>query len=537
MQNPTRSLLLDTTSIAAFCVLLFFFGLSSFGLVGPDEPRYAQVAREMFEREDLVTPTLYGEKWLEKPALYYWRAMFAYSVFGVQDWAARVPSATFAVMLVAIVYVHMRRFRPGAELDAALITASAAGIIGFARGASTDMQLAAPFAVAMLGWYAWYETGKKLWLFDFYFFLAVATLAKGPVAVVLSALVLSAFLIFRRDAEAARRTLWWPGLLLFFVVTLPWYIAVQIWNPEFFRVFILEHNLARYTSEVHSHVQPFWFYVPVLLIALVPWTALAVVAIASAAKDAWHQWQLKKENLETRHEAFPEFLLIWGVMPLLFFSVSQAKLPGYILPALPPCTILAADYIQRRRGTAMPRTLALVHALLVGALLAVVLLLPHLMMYPKTAPGGAARNIALAVCAVAIATVFLTLRRGGWPGMRLATLVPVVVAMGFLLKVGAPVIDQVYSPRTVARTLNALGAREIPVALYMTHRDTEYGLAYYRNQRIHRYERGEVPHEEHVLIARSGRAAEAIRMVQGRKVERLGADPRQRLDYYRVSAR
>jgi 4-amino-4-deoxy-L-arabinose transferase-like glycosyltransferase len=157
-----------------FCLTAFFlfyglvpiFGGDGLGLVGADEPRYAQVAREMLARRDYVTPVLWGHPWLEKPALYYWRAMFAFREFGVHDWSARLPSASFAFMLVVLIYLHIRRFRNGGQLDAALITASCAAILSFARGASTDMQLAAPFSIGMLGWYAWYETNSKFWLFD-----------------------------------------------------------------------------------------------------------------------------------------------------------------------------------------------------------------------------------------------------------------------------------------------------------------------------------------------------------------------------------
>ncbi len=182
--------------ISAFFILygvVPLLGGDGLGLVGADEPRYAQIAHEMLVRFDsahtikdrlsaCVTPYLYGHPWLEKPALYYWRAMFVFQEFGVHDWSARLPSASFAFIMVALIYLHMRRFRPGGHLDAALITVACAGIIGFSRGASTDMQMAAPLSIGLLGWYAWYETDSKFWLFDIYFFTGVATLAKGPVA-------------------------------------------------------------------------------------------------------------------------------------------------------------------------------------------------------------------------------------------------------------------------------------------------------------------------------------------------------------------
>ena len=144
MSARTRT---DTLLLAGFCTFLFFYGLGAFGLIGADEPRYAQVAREMLERRDWITPVLGGHPWLEKPPLYYWQAMLAYSIFGVSDTAARIPSAVDGTLLVVAVYFFFRRFRRGIAIDAALITASCAGIIGYARAASMDMPLTATFAV------------------------------------------------------------------------------------------------------------------------------------------------------------------------------------------------------------------------------------------------------------------------------------------------------------------------------------------------------------------------------------------------------
>ncbi len=234
------------------------------GLVGADEPRYAQIAHEMLVRFDsadtlkgrlsaCVTPYLYGHPWLEKPALYYWRAMFLFQDFGVHDWSARLPSTTFAFIMIGLIYLHMRRFRPGGHLDAALITVACVGIIGFSRGASTDMQMAAPLAIGLLGWYAWYETGSKFWLYDIYFFTGLATLAKGPVAPFLAALIIAAFAFLRREWAIIRRSFWWPGMVLYFAMVLPWFIAVQHQNPTFFREFFLEHNLERFATDRYEH--------------------------------------------------------------------------------------------------------------------------------------------------------------------------------------------------------------------------------------------------------------------------------------------
>jgi 4-amino-4-deoxy-L-arabinose transferase-like glycosyltransferase len=118
----------------------------------------------MFHRHDWIVPTLNGQPWLEKPAFTYWKMMNSYAVFGVEDWAARVPAAFHATVMVLIVFFFVRRFRPGVEMDAAVITASSAAIIAFGRAASTDMFLSAPFAMAMLAWWTWHETARKLWL-------------------------------------------------------------------------------------------------------------------------------------------------------------------------------------------------------------------------------------------------------------------------------------------------------------------------------------------------------------------------------------
>lgn len=185
---PGSTLRSDAVLLAGFCGFLFFFGLSYFGLVGADEPRYAQVAQEMLARHDWITPTLGGHPWLEKPVLYYWQTMLAYRIFGVSDWAARLASAADAALMVVAIYLFLRRFRSGVQfagfqltglaLDGALTTASASGVVGFARAASTDMPLTAMFTIAMLAWYAWYESAGKRYLGMFYLFLGFAMLAR-----------------------------------------------------------------------------------------------------------------------------------------------------------------------------------------------------------------------------------------------------------------------------------------------------------------------------------------------------------------------
>src|ERR1700723_3286552 len=303
----------DLLLLVAFCGFLFFYGLGAFGLLGADEPRYAQVAREMLDRSDWVTPTLQGKPWLEKPALYYWEAMLSFRVFGVTDRAARLPSAVDAALLVAAIYFFLRRFRPGTEFDGALIAASCAGTIGFAHAAATDMPLAACFAIALLGWYAWYENRRRIYLAVFYIFMALGTLAKGPVAPALAAVIILIFSAVKREGGAFLRTLWIPGLALYLAVLLPWYTVVQLRNPAFFRVFFLEHNLARFSQDLYHHRQPFWFYLPVFLLATMPWTLVLVLAVVERGRLIWSESKIAFSRSE---DSWALFLLIWMLVPL-----------------------------------------------------------------------------------------------------------------------------------------------------------------------------------------------------------------------------
>src|SRR6202789_959926 len=391
------------------CYFLFYglvpiFGGDRLGLVGADEPRYAQVAREMLDAHNAtcdavhasimpdslhpaamhassqclmagtVTPILYGKPWLEKPALFYWRAMGYYRELGVYDWTARLASATGAAALIFLAFLHLKRFRPGGHLDAALIMVSAVAMFAFSRGASTDMQLAAPFCMGMLGWYAWYETGKKFWLFDLYFFGAAATLAKGPVAPFLALAIILLFAGLRREWSLLRRTIWIPGVVLYLVMVLPWYLAVQKPNPTFYRLFFLEHNLERFATNRYQHHQPFWYYVAIALIGLMPWTVMAIPSLVDSIQVSIAEWKVRHNPQRYRGhtragDAFPEFPVLWAIFPIVFFSFSGSKLPGYILPSVPPLAILTADYLNRIRRPGLPRWLLWLHAAFCGLLI------------------------------------------------------------------------------------------------------------------------------------------------------------------------
>jgi len=516
------------------CGFLFLAGVQSVGLLGADEPRYAQVAREMLQRHDYVTPTLWGKVWLEKPPLYYWMATIAYKAAGgVHDWAARMPSVALATLMVFFLYFWARRFYKGMQLDAALITAASVMVIGFSRGASMDMPLAATFTVAMLSWFGWYTQRSRLWLLAFYLFLALGTLAKGPVALFLASVIIIVFVALRREWGLLRKTLWPAGILLFLVVALPWYVTVQRANPEFFRVFILQQNLARYTSDLYRHAQPFWYYLPVVLLGLVPWIAFVIAAVV----DAVREWRFSVEQ-PAGQEDLRVFLAIWFLFPVLFFSFSRSKLPGYILPAIPAATILLADFIRRREqeGDKPPLWLILVHAAISAALLIAIFLVPFRVLHQ---PWPTAVLVVAGLLAVSTFALFIaTLLGSGYRVLRFATLVPVVIAFAMLLRGTAPILDALQSARTVQASLQFTALGQLPdIAVYDVPRAIEYGLGFYRNHFIANYGRNEIPDGTHVVVAAAGAQKELAYRLGQRRVTRIGGWEPQHLDFYLIAAK
>jgi 4-amino-4-deoxy-L-arabinose transferase-like glycosyltransferase len=524
----------DWLLLAGFCGFLFFFGLAYFGLIGADEPRYAQVAREMLARHDWITPTLGGKAWLEKPPLYYWQAMLAYSIFGVSDWAARLPSAADATLMVVATYVFLKRFRPGFQLDGALMTASAAGVIGLARAASTDMPLAAMFTIAMLAWYAWYESESRRYLVLFVCFLAFGMLAKGPVAPVLAATIIAIFAAAKNDYRLVLGTLWLPGVLLFCALALPWYIAVQMKNPEFFRVFILQHNFARFGTNLYRHKEPFWYYVPVALLGFIPWTVFVVASLVETIR-VW--WAERREMLGSE-DALNAFLVIWLVVPAVFFSFSQSKLPGYILPALPAGTLLLTEYVRRRVADGEPPAVFLIalHSIIAASPIVPALMIQYLVMQHRL-PWGRAAAISFGFAAVLAIGIASTLRtKLGLGTLRFVTLVPVVLAVAAVLRLGSPALDSSLSARPLATEISHLESKPLPLAVSGVSREIEFGLAFYRNQIIDRYDQSEIPIAEHLVVAPEGSQTAIAKRVAGRRVSYLGSFAPQGLDYYWVAA-
>jgi 4-amino-4-deoxy-L-arabinose transferase-like glycosyltransferase len=553
-----RSLATEILMLVVFCGFFFFYRISAYGLIGADEPRYAQVAREMFDRHDWVTPTLWGKPWLEKPALYYWGAILSYEFTGgVSDWAARAGDAAMASLMIFGIYFMLRRVRPQIALDAALVTAAAAAIFGFARGADTDMPLAVFFTLGMLAWVTWHETQQKHWLALFYFFIGIATLAKGPVAPGLAGLIIILFVGWRRDWKLILRTLWIPGILIFLATALPWYVLVQMRNPQFFGEFILRQNFARFGTNLYQHHKPIWFYIPVLLGSLLPWSVLAIAAWVSALRGrvGVKAGNAREEEIGsasqshdhkiTQSHNLNRFLILWASVPILFFTLAQSKLPGYILPAIPAWTILTADYLQQlREGSRKLNFGALAgHAALVAFSVAAALLSPYAIVQRQFHPPKSALLVAAGFAAAFFVLIMYSVRRRGIGTLRFLTTAGVILWLTYLVRVVAPATDAALSARPLARYIGQMQDAPAEIAVYDVPRGIQYGLAFYRNQRVPRYDGnldspGEVPAGEHLLLLRGASANTIVipSQLAGRNFDIVGRFAPQDLLLIRVAA-
>jgi 4-amino-4-deoxy-L-arabinose transferase-like glycosyltransferase len=346
--------------ILATLYLCYFHNLGALGLVGPDEPRYAWIARDMQETGDWITPRLYGKPWFEKPPLYYWSAALSFKLLGVSETTARLPSAISALLAtLALAWLALRLYGPETARWLLLLLPTTVGMIGFSHAAATDMPFAAMLTIAMvfatkllnlvpsapappqtsttpvgrLRSFTSFTSSTSFTSFLFGFSLGLATLAKGPAAIILSGGAVLFWALFTKRWRDAFRCVHPAAIASFCLTALPWYILCARRNPDFFRVFIIEHNFNRFLTPQFQHIQPFWFYVPILLIAFLPWTPLLIVSVSFGALKSWRERKLSPATT---------LFVCWSLFCVLFFSLSKSKLPGYTLPAIPAMGILLA---------------------------------------------------------------------------------------------------------------------------------------------------------------------------------------------------
>jgi 4-amino-4-deoxy-L-arabinose transferase-like glycosyltransferase len=328
-------------------IAFYFYGLGQLPLVGPDEPRYAQVAREMFQRNDWITPTLGGHTWFEKPALLYWMEIVAFNLFGVHEWTARLGPALCGLLTVAAVWFVVRQVNKEKANQAALIALSCLGLITFSRGASFDIvvTMTTAWALSLFISSELTENARRRsgLLAGFYVFVGFSLIAKGLVGIVVPGGVIGLYYLLRREwpRRSILTSLLW-GTPLALLVASAWYGPVIYRHGwHFIDEFFIQHHFARYLSNKYHHPQPFYFYLVILLLLTLPWAAFLVDAFTGIRRWKWRSADESSKLLV--------FVLAWVVFPVLFFSFSGSKLPGYILPTLPAALILIGLTIERGR--------------------------------------------------------------------------------------------------------------------------------------------------------------------------------------------
>ncbi len=342
--------------------VVWFGNLEYRKLFHPDEGRYAEIPREMVASADWLTPRLNGIKYFEKPPLQYWVTAAAYRVFGEAQWTSRLWTALSGFLAVLLTYAAgVRLSGPDAGLYAALLLVSSAGFVLGGHYNTLDMGLTFFLTLALVAFlFAQRDhqtrRGRALWMHVAWAAAAGAVLSKGLVGAVLPAGGLVAYTLLTRDFAVWRRLNPVTGVLLFLALAAPWFVQVSLANPEFPRYFFIHEHFQRFLTTAHYRDQPWWFFLPVLVLGLLPWTTLVPSGLAQA-------WRSESDGSGFRAR---RFLLAYAGFILLFFSASSSKLEAYVLPMLPAIALLLGERVaalqpgRLRRHLVFALTLGLV---------------------------------------------------------------------------------------------------------------------------------------------------------------------------------
>ncbi len=365
-----------TILVLATLYVCYFGHLGASGFVG-NEANYASVARTMADTGDWVTPYLFGKPWFEKPPLYYWSAALSFKLFGMSTFTARFPCALYALLAtLAMAWLALRLYGAGTVRWLFLFFPVSVGMIAFSHDAVMDMPFSAMIALAMVGAAdllhlappdnfagalssKLHSRGPTSTLFSailFGCFLGLAVLAKGPAALIVCGSTTFFWALITTRWRDAFRLLHPAAIAAFCVTALPWYFLCARRNPDFFQVFIIDHNFKRYLTPQFGHIEPAWFYIPILLLACLPWAPAAIWAAVQGGL------QLRKSKTLP---AGTLFLVVWPLFTVCFFSLSRTKMPGYVLPAVPPLLLLLARICERlafERRKSFAATLAIATA-------------------------------------------------------------------------------------------------------------------------------------------------------------------------------
>ena len=322
---------------------LWFGTLEFRRLVNPDEGRYAEIPREMAASGDWITPRLNDLKYFDKPPLQYWMTAAAYKTFGEHHWTARLwPALTGFAGILLTGYVAAALFNPTAGIIAAAVLASSLlwTLIGHMN--SLDMSVsfflaAAVFALCLSENAARDPAKSRRWRDGAWALLALAVLSKGLIGIALPAATVVIYSIWQRDWGLLWRIRPLRGIGIMLLITAPWFIAVSLANPEFARFFFIHEHFERFLTKAHGRYQPPWYFIPILLMGMLPWTVSLVSALREGIKSP-----------ASRNFSASRFLLVWCVFVFFFFSISNSKLASYILPMFPALAVLIGVVLAKQ---------------------------------------------------------------------------------------------------------------------------------------------------------------------------------------------
>lgn len=362
MREPTfsqRAVLL----LVLLGALIWFCNLDYRKLVRPDEGRYAEIPREMVATGDYLTPRLNGLKYFEKPALQYWATAVSYEVFGEKHWAARIwPALTGFFTILFTAFAGMRLWGRTAGIYAGLICASAVLFIGIGHLLTLDMGVSCFLNMGVLclalAQRARTEPEARNWMLTGWAALGLAILSKGLIGAVLPGAAFVVYSVICADLAAWKKLYIGRGIAVMLAVTAPWFIWVCIANPDFFNFFFIHEHWDRFLKSEHKRTGVWFYFIPILLAGMMPWT----FTLFAALPRLWRREPI--QGFQPRR-----FLIVWSVLVFVFFSMSQSKLPSYILPIFPALALL----IGERLTVMKPRTLfwSIVPLVLCGVALAI----------------------------------------------------------------------------------------------------------------------------------------------------------------------
>jgi 4-amino-4-deoxy-L-arabinose transferase-like glycosyltransferase len=329
--------------LIALFLAVWFYALAARTLVPSDEGRYAEMAREMVTTGDWITPRLDGLKYFEKPPLQTWMNALTFELFGFGEWQARLWSGLCGLLGVALVgYTGRRVFNPWVGTTAALILASSFWWAGLSHVNVLDMGLSGMMTLTLCGMLLAQRDDasnaeQRNWMLVSYAGMALAFLSKGPIGIVLPGAVLVIYTLVTREWALWKRLHLIKGLLLFTLIAAPWFVLVWMKNPEHPHFFFIHENFERFTSKVHHRDGPLWYFIPILMLGIVPWLGMLPQTLTAAPRREAGRYQIFRPKM---------MALIWAAFIFFFFSISSSKLPHYILPIFPALALLMAYYLQ-----------------------------------------------------------------------------------------------------------------------------------------------------------------------------------------------